>query len=223
MMDSNYLYYDSLSSLFVASLLISNIVATKLVSIGPFIFTGGILIFPITYIFGDVFTELYGFAHSRKIIWTGFFSLIALSVALWIVGVLPPAASWQNQEAYSRILGIVPRVAIASIIGYLAGEFANSYCLIQLKILTKGKYLWVRTIGSTLVGEFIDTILFVCICFAGITPWTVLAIAALSSYVFKVAYEVLATPLTYKVISFLKQREHCSGTELKANFNPFKF
>src|SRR3989344_6867132 len=153
-------YFTIISSIFVSILIISNTVATKLFSLGPFIFTGAIFVFPISYIFGDILTEVYGYSKSRIIIWTGFFCLLFMSVIYWIVGLLPPAPGWNNQEAYQLILGVVPRIVFASFIGYWAGEFSNSFILAKMKILTKGKYLWVRTISSTIVGEGANTALF---------------------------------------------------------------
>src|SRR3989344_1899730 len=153
-------YFTIISSIFVSILIISNTVATKLFSLGPFIFTGAIFVFPISYIFGDILVEVYGYSNSRRIIWTGFFALILMSIVYWIVGLLPPAPGWENQEAYVSILGVIPRIVAASIIGFWAGEFSNAFILAKLKILTKGKYLWTRTIGSTAVGQLVDTALF---------------------------------------------------------------
>jgi len=217
----SFRYFSIISTFFVATLMISNIVATKLFSIGALIFTGGILVFPLTYIFGDILTEVYGYARSRKIIWTGFFALIFMSLVFWIVGLLPPAPTWQNQEAYNLILGFVPRIVFASIIGYWAGEFANSFVLAKLKILTKGKHLWTRTIGSTIVGEGVDTALFVSIAFWGVVSGSILLLAILSGYMFKVAYEVIATPLTYKIVGFLKKAEGVDTYDYNTKFNPF--
>lgn len=220
--ESNLKYFSIISTLFVAMLMISNTVATKLFSLGPLIFTGGILVFPITYIFGDILTEVYGYSRSRKIIWTGFVALIFMSLVYWIVGLLPPAPTWQNQEAYILILGFVPRIVLASIVGYWAGEFANSFVLAKLKLLTRGRHLWMRTIGSTLVGEGVDTSLFILISFYGTVPGTILALAIISGYVFKVVYEVIATPITYKVVAFLKKAEKIDHYDYNTNFNPFK-
>lgn len=217
----SFRYFSIISTLFVAALMISNIVATKLFSIGPLIFTGGILVFPLTYIFGDILTEVYGYSRSRKIIWTGFFAIISMSLIFWIVGLLPPAPTWQNQEAYNLILGFVPRIVLASIIGYWAGEFANSFVLAKLKILTKGKHLWTRTIGSTIVGEGIDTALFILIGFYGLVSGPILVMAIFSGYAFKVAYEVLATPITYKIVAFLKKAEGVDHYDYNTKFNPF--
>ena len=214
-------YFSILSTIFVATIMISNTVATKLFSIGPLIFTGGGLIFPITYIFGDVLTEVYGYARSRKIIWTGFVALLLMSLIYWIVGLLPPAPGWPNQEAYTSVLGLVPRIVFASIIGYLAGSFANSFVMAKLKLKTKGKHLWMRTIGSTVVGEGIDTTLFVLIAFWGIISGGILILAILSGYVFKVAYEVVATPITYRIVGFLKKKERIDVYDANTKFNPF--
>ncbi len=215
-------YFSIVSSLFVATLLISNTVATKLFTIGPFIFTGGILVFPLSYIFGDVLTEVYGYARSRTIIWTGFLCLILMSLVYYIIGLLPAAAGWNNQAAYESILGIVPRITLASIIGYWAGEFSNSYVLAKMKIWTSGRYLWLRTIGSTIVGECLDTTFFVFLAFAGVLPSSTLVIAAVSGYLFKVLYEIVATPITYKLVAFLKKREGVDHFDHQTDFNPFK-
>ncbi|MEK6896953.1 MAG: queuosine precursor transporter [Nanoarchaeota archaeon] len=214
-------YFSIISTLFVATIMISNTVATKLFSLGPLIFTGGVLIFPITYIFGDILTEVYGYARSRKIIWTGFVALIFMSLIYWIVGFLPPAPTWPNQEAYVAILGSVPRIVLASIIGYWAGSFSNSFVMAKMKLRTKGKHLWTRTIGSTIVGEGVDTALFVSIAFYGVVSGGILVLAILSGYAFKVAYEIIATPITYKIVGFLKKAEDIDTYDTNTKFNPF--
>lgn len=214
-------YFSIISSVFVAVLLISNTVATKLFSLGPFIFTGAILIFPISYIFGDVLTEVYGYARSRKIIWTGFACLIFMSLIYWIVGLLPPASGWEHQSAYLATLGVVPRIVLASIIGYWAGEFSNSFVLAKLKLFTQGKHLWMRTIGSTIVGQGVDTTLFVTIAFLGVLSNSVLGIAILSAYGFKVLYEIVTTPITYRVVNLLKNAEGIDTFDYHTRFNPF--
>ncbi|MDP1694207.1 MAG: queuosine precursor transporter [Candidatus Woesearchaeota archaeon] len=216
-------YFSIISSIFVAVLMVSNTIATKLFSLGPFIFTGAIFVFPISYIFGDILVEVYGYSHSRKIIWTGFFALISMSIIYWLVGLLPPAPGWENQEAYVAILGVVPRIVIASIIGFWVGEFSNAFVFAKLKVLTSGKHLWTRTIGSTIVGQGVDTTLFTFIGFFGIIPNRVLVAAILSGYIFKVVYEAVATPLTYKIVGFLKKREGIDHFDYKTSFNPFKF
>jgi hypothetical protein len=223
MKTNNLKYFSIISTLFVATLMISNTVAAKLFSLGPLIFTGGVLIFPVTYIFGDILTEVYGYSRARKIIWTGFAALILMSLIYWIVGLLPPAPTWQNQDAYIAILGVVPRIVLASIVGYWAGSFANSVVLAKMKLLTKGKHLWTRTIGSTIVGEGVDTALFVLIGFYGTVSGTILILAILSGYAFKVLYEVIATPITYKIVGFLKKSEGIDAFDYKTKFNPFFF
>jgi hypothetical protein len=208
--------------MFVAILMISNTVASKLFQIGPLIFTGAVLIFPLSYIFGDILTEVYGYARSRKVIWTGFFALILMSFVYWLVGLLPPAGGWNNQQAYSLILGVVPRIVLASIVGYWLGEFTNSFVLAKMKILTKGKHLWTRTIGSTIVGEGVDTIFFVLIGFYGTVSNFILLAAIISGYLFKVTYEVIATPITYKLVGFLKRKDGIDVYDNSTKFNPFR-
>jgi queuosine precursor transporter len=215
-------YFSIISSIFVAVLLISNTIATKLFSLGPFIFTGAIFVFPISYIFGDILVEVYGYSRSRRIIWTGFFILIGMSIIYWLVGLLPPAPGWENQDAYVAILGVVPRIVFASIIGFWAGEFSNSFIMAKMKILTQGKHLWSRTIGSTIFGQGVDTVLFTTIGFFGLIPNAVLITAILSGYGFKVIYEAIATPITYKIVRFLKKKENIDPFDHKTNFNPFK-
>src|SRR3954451_866210 len=165
----NFRYYDLLVSAFVAVLLISNLVAPKLVAWGPFLFSGAQLLFPITYIFGDIFTEVYGYAGSRRAIWNGFFASLLLTGISTIVVGLPPAPDWKNQAAYEIVLGSMPRIVIASLLAYWAGEFANSFVMARMKVITNGKYLWMRTIGSTMVGQAVDSILVITIIFAGTT------------------------------------------------------
>ncbi len=206
-MEGRHKLYDLTLGLFVAVLLISNIASTKIVSIGPFTFDGGTLLFPIVYIFGDVVTEVYGFKGSRRIIWTGFFALFLMSIVIWIVGLIPPAPGWNLQGAYESILMFAPRIAIASMIAYCLGEFTNSYILSRMKNLTKGRHLWARTIGSTVLGEFVDTVVFCMLAFWGVVPGQLLLTIIISNYVFKVLFEVLATPLTYKVVSYYKETE----------------
>jgi uncharacterized integral membrane protein (TIGR00697 family) len=216
-----YRYLDIIIALFVAVLLISNIASTKILSLWRFTFDGGTLLFPLSYIFGDIITEVYGYKHSRKVIWTGFFSAILITVILMVVQYLPPAPGWEFQTAYEQILGFMPRIIVASMIAYFAGEFTNSYILAKLKIFTKGKYLWMRTIGSTVVGEAFDTLLFCTIAFFGIIPNPLLLAVILSNYIFKCLVEVVFTPITYKVVKFLKKKEGVDYYDYKTNFNPF--
>jgi len=219
----NYKYFDIILGLFVAVLLISNIASTKIILFGPFTFDGGTLLFPLSYIFGDVLTEVYGYKKSRKVIWTGFFCAALMSAILFIVGKLPAAADWPYQEDYNHILGLSLRIIAASLVAYFAGEFSNSYILAKLKVKTAGKFLWLRTIASTLVGEGLDTLLFIVIAFAGLMPNSLLLTLIISNYIFKVGVEVLFTPLTYLFIRFLKNGEEEDYYDRDTKFNPFAF
>lgn len=216
-----YCAFDLVMALFVSVLLISNIASSKIVRFGPFTFDGGTLLFPISYIFGDILTEVYGYRQSRRVIWAGFLAAALMAVTLAVVGWLPAAPGWENQAAYLAILGQTPRIVAGSLIAYFAGEFSNSYTLAKLKLLTRGRYLWLRTIGSTLVGEGVDTILFVTIAFAGALPTSLLLSVILSNYVFKSGFEALATPATYRIVNYLKRLEHEDYFDWHTNFNPF--
>jgi len=217
----DYRFFTLITALFVAVLLISNIASSKIMDMGPFTFDGGTILFPISYIFGDILTEVYGYRKSRQVIWIGFASAILMTVVLAIVGYLPPAAGWENQDAYSRILGTTPRIVAGSLIAYFAGEFSNSFILAKMKLLTRGRWLFTRTIGSTIVGEGIDTVLFAAIAFAGTIPGSTLAALLVSNYIFKVAFEIIVTPLTYLVTGYLKRTEKADVYDRKTNFNPF--
>jgi uncharacterized integral membrane protein (TIGR00697 family) len=208
------------SGLFTGVLVLSNILASKMVQLGPFVFDGGTLLFPLSYIFGDVLTEVYGYCQSRKVIWTGFAVLVVMTINIWIVGALPSEASWTLQEAYNSLLLLMPRIALASIIGYFAGEYSNSVVLSKLKVKMKGRHLWVRTIGSTLVGEALDSFLFVFIAFAGLYDTGVLIIMALSNYVFKSAIEICFTPLTYLATARIKKLEGIDTFDYGVKYNP---
>lgn len=220
-MEKNYKYLGMISVFFVAVLLISDVASTKIVDLGRLTFDGGTLLFPLSYIFGDVLTEVYGYKQSRKVIWLGLLSALMMSVIFAIVAKLPADPSWGNQAAYDAILGQTPRIVVASLIAFFSGEFSNSFILAKMKIWTKGKMLWTRTIGSTIVGELVDTLLFVVIAFAGTLPTSVLVAIIISNYLFKTGVEVLFTPITYKVINFLKKREQEDYYDTNTNFNPF--
>lgn len=207
---------------FVVILLISNLVAQKLVKAGPFTLSGAQLLFPITYIFGDVFTEVYGYAGSRRAIWIGFGSSALMAVMGMITVALPPHPDWHNQEAFAIVFGFVPRIVVASLIAYWAGEFANSFVLSKMKVLTEGKYLWMRTVGSTVVGQGVDTVIVIVLAFAGRESLATIGNLILSGYLFKVAYEVVATPITYAVVNFLKRREGVDVYDRDISFSPFK-
>ena len=218
----NFRYYDLLVSAFVAVLLISNLVAPKLVSWGPFVFSGAQLLFPITYIFGDIFTEVYGYAGSRRAIWNGFLASILMTFMGTVIINLPPAPGWNNQPAYEIVFGSMPRIVIASLVAYWAGEFANSFVMARMKVLSNGKHLWMRTIGSTAVGQAVDTVLVIGIIFAGTVPLSTMLTLIVSGYGGKVLYEALATPLTYVVVNSLKRAEGVDIMDTHTNFNPFR-
>jgi uncharacterized integral membrane protein (TIGR00697 family) len=216
-----YRHFDLLLAIFLVVLLISNLVGQKLCKIGPLVISGGQLLFPLTYIFGDVFTEVYGYAASRRAIWLGFLANGLLAVMGLITVWLPPAPGWPNQEAFAIVFYQIPRLIVASLIAYRCGEFTNSYTLAKMKLWTGGKALWSRTVGSTITGQFVDTIILVIIGFGGTAPPRTLATLAVSAYVGKVVYEVVATPLTYLVVGFLKRSEGLDAFDYKSNFNPF--
>lgn len=216
---SKYFLYVAIA--FVVLLMISNTVAVKLVSIGPFIFAGAIFIFPLTYIFGDILTEVYGYRATRKIIWSAFVALVVMSLMYLFVQYLPSPSFWSGQEAYATILGFVPRIVAGSIIAFFVGEFCNSFVLSRMKVWMNGKHLWMRTIGSTIVGEGVDTVVFVLIAFYGILPLSALLTMMGSAYLFKVGYEILATPLTYLIVGRLKKAEGFDVYDKGINYNPF--
>jgi len=220
-MNKNFKYLGSISVFFVSVLLISNIASTKIIDLKWFVFDGGTLLFPLSYIFGDILTEVYGYKRTKKVIWLGFFMALLMSLVFIIVGKLPSAPGWNNQSAYDLILGLTPRIVIASLIAYTCGNFSNSFILAKMKILTKGKMLWARTIGSTLAGEFIDSILFIVIAFWGILPSSLLVTLIISNYIFKTVVEIIFTPVTYKVVELLKKKEGEDYYDTDTNFNPF--
>ena len=223
-------YLDALTTTFVVILLVSNLVAQKVVRIPLFTFhghplafstSGAMLLFPITYIFGDIFTEIYGYAASRRAIWLGFFGTALLYAVSAIVIALPSDPEFKHQQAFVTVFGILPRILIASLTAFWAGEFANSYTMAKLKLITKGRWLWTRTVGSTVVGQAVDTTLVIIITFAG--PFTSGKLFQIiwQGYLLKVAYEVLATPVTYLVVNWLKRAEHVDTFDTHTNFNPF--
>ncbi|MBM0744035.1 queuosine precursor transporter [Phormidium sp. CLA17] len=218
----SFQHLDTLTALFVAVLLISNVASTKILMAGPFTFDGGTLLFPISYIFGDILTEVYGYRRSRKVIWLGFASAILMSFTFILVGALPAAPEWKYQSAYDQILGFTPRIVIASLIAYCVGEFSNSYILAKLKVLTHGKYLWIRTMSSTLIGQLIDTAIFSAIAFANVISTQLLITLIVSNYVFKCGVELIFTPVTYALTQWLKQQEQEDYFDIDTNFNPFQ-
>jgi len=217
-----YRYFDLVMAIFVAVLLISNVASSKILDLGPFTFDGGTILFPISYIFGDILTEVYGYSRSRRVIWIGFGCAVLMAVVLGIVGALPPAPGWEHQKAYLVILGQTPRIVVASLLAYFAGEFSNSYTLAKMKVLTQGRWLWTRTIGSTIVGEGVDTLLFVLIAFYGRYTPSLLVSIIISNYFFKTGFEALVTPLTYLVVNTLKRVENEDYYDVDTDFNPFR-
>lgn len=216
-----YRYLDLITAAFVAVLLISNVASTKILVLGPFTFDGGTLLFPLAYIFGDMLTEVYGYARSRRVIWTGF-ALLALSALVFTaVDAMPAADDWLLQDSFHAILGTLPRIVAGSLVAYFAGEFTNSVVLAKLKVATEGRWLWVRTIGSTLVGEGVDTSIFLLIAFYGTMSNSLLLTIFISNYIFKVGVEALFTPVTYAVVGFLKSAESEDYYDRATNFNPF--
>ena len=216
-----YRFFDLLLAIFVVVLLISNLVGQKICALGPFRISGAQLLFPLTYIFGDVFTEVYGYAASRRAIWIGFLASGLLAVMGVIAVALPPAPDWPNQAAFATVFNFIPRLVIASLIAFWCGEFANSYVMAKMKIFTRGRHLWTRTIGSTVVGQAVDTVVLMVIAFGGTLSAKLIATLILSGYLGKVLYEVLATPLTYLVVNFLKRQEGIDPLDEGASFNPF--
>jgi len=215
-------YFLVISALFITCLISANIVAVKLIAVGGLILPAAIIIFPVSYIVGDVLTEVYGYSQARRVIWLGFLCNLLVVIAIWLAGILPPAAFWDGQQAYERILGTTPRILVASFLAYLAGEFANAFVLAKMKIATKGRWLWSRTVGSTLVGQALDSTVFMTLAFAGTIPWDHLGQAILTQWLVKSAYEAIATPVTYLVVNFLKAREGLDFFDEKTNFSPFR-
>jgi hypothetical protein len=209
------------SALFVTCLITANIIIVKQIRIGGLVLPAAIIIFPLSYIFGDVLTEVYGYQQARRVIWLGFLCNLVAVAAIWIAKILPPAPAFEAQAAYERILGSTPRFLLASFMAYLAGEFANSFVLAKMKIKTRGRWLWTRTIGSTLVGEGIDTLIVLTIAFWGVLPFSVLGTMILSHWLVKTAYETAATPFTYGIVGYLKRKEGSDVYDYEIDFNPF--
>lgn len=229
-------YFDLVMAAFVTILLLSNIIgAAKLSALpltwwpagwwpapeGMFIFGAGILFFPLSYVIGDVLTEVYGYARARRVIWVGFAAMVFMAFMSWAVVAMPPADSWSGQSAYEQVFGLVPRIVLASIIAFWAGEFVNSFVMARMKILTKGKALWSRTIGSTFVGQGVDSLLFYPIAFLGIWETSDVLLVMGTNWALKVAWEALLTPVTYVAVGWLKKREQVEIFDTDTNFSPF--
>jgi len=213
-------WFVFIAALFVTCLITANIIAVKLILLFGFLVPAGIIVFPLSYLFGDVLTEVYGYGAARQVIWLGFACNLLAVIAIYLGGLAPAAPIWHDQAAYQTILGFTPRLLLASFTAYLVGEFANSFVLARLKIATKGRWLWTRTIGSTLIGEGLDTIIFISIAFWGIIPPPLILTAMLTQWTFKVLYEVIATPFTYLIVGFLKRREGLDTYDYRTNFSP---
>ena len=210
-----------LAALFITCFITANVISVKMISLGPFIVFAGVFIFPLSYIVGDVLTEVYGYRTARRVIWLGFACNLVFVVFAWIGQILPGASGWELQEAYDSILGYTPRLLLASVCGYLVGEFANSYILAKMKLFTRGRWLWSRTISSTIIGEGLDTAVFATIATLG-TPFF-MPVVILSQWLVKVVVEVVATPATYAVVNYLKRKESVDSYDRRTDFNPFRF
>lgn len=222
-----YRYYDLVMAAFVTVLLCANLIGPAKITqlelplIGMVTFGAGVLFFPISYIFGDILTEVYGYARARKVVWAGFAALIFASFMSWAVVSFPPAAGWGNQAAYETVYGQVPRIVLASLIAFWAGELVNSYVLAKMKLATKGRFLWMRTIGSTLAGEALDSMIFYTIAFYGVWSNDLLLTVMATNYLIKCGWEALATPITYRIVNWLKRVEHEDYYDRDTDFNPF--
>ncbi len=223
-------YYDFVMAAFVAILLLSNVIGAGKVAqivlpgIGPWPFGAGILFFPISYVIGDVLTEVYGYARARRVIWAGTAAVVFMAFMSWIVVALPPAPTWTNQAAYATIFGQVPRIVLASVCAFWAGEFVNSYVMARMKLWSDGKHLWARTIGSTVLGEGVDSLIFYPLAFLGaegFTPGLVVTVM-LTQWALKVAWEVVLTPLTYAIVGALKRAEGVDVFDRETDFTPFR-
>jgi queuosine precursor transporter len=214
-------YFVAVAAVFVTCLVVYNIIAVKLISVGGFILPAAIAIFPISYLLADVLTEVYGFRAARRVIWLGFFCNLLAVAAIYVGGALPAAVFWPNQPAYDSILGATPRILGASFLAYLLGEFANTMIMSRLKVKMAGRHLWLRAIGSTLIGQGLDSAVFITIAFAGAMPTGVLLGAVVTQWLVKSAYEALATPLTYGMVSLLKRREGIDVYDRQLRLNPF--
>ncbi|OLE74092.1 MAG: hypothetical protein AUG12_02305 [Acidobacteria bacterium 13_1_20CM_2_57_8] len=217
-----YKYYDLVMALFVTILLCSNVIgAAKVATVWGFTFGAGVLFFPISYIFNDVLTEVYGYARARKVVWAGFGAIIFASFMSWVVVTLPPASGWNDQRAYEAVFGQTPRIVFASLTAFFVGEFANSYVLAKMKVKTSGRHLWMRTIGSTIVGEGVDSLVFYPVAFLGFWETDLVMRVMVSNYVIKVLWEAIVTPVTYQVVGFLNRAEQEDYYDRETNFTPF--
>jgi len=211
-----------ITALFITCLLASNILIVKQIELFGLTLPAAVVIFPLSYIFGDVLTEVYGYSQARRVIWLGFFCNLLMVMAIWLVGILPASSVFDAQAAYERILGNTPRFLIASFIAYLAGEFVNSYIMARMKMLTRGRWLWTRTIASTVAGEAVDTAIVLLVGFWGVLPPAIIFSMILWHWLFKICFEVLATPLTYTMVGYLKKAENLDTYDYGTDFNPLR-
>ncbi len=214
-------FFVAVVALFVTCLIISNVIAVKLAMVQGLVLPAGIIVFPVSYLLADVLTEVYGYRAARRVLWLGFFCNLLAVAAIWIGGLLPAAPFWGGQAAYDQILGATPRILLASFAAYLVGEFANTMIMSKLKVAMAGRHLWARAIASTLVGQGLDSIVFIAIAFSGMMPLPILLGAIVTQWLIKSAYEALATPLTYAMVGFLKRREGIDTYDRGISFNPF--
>ncbi|HEY9554522.1 queuosine precursor transporter [Allosphingosinicella sp.] len=225
---ARFRYFDFVMAAFVTILLLSNVLGAGKVAtvnlpvIGEWPFGAGILFFPISYVIGDVLTEVYGYARARRCIWAGFGALLFMAFMAWMVVALPPAASWEGQAAYEVVFGQVPRIVLASIVAFWTGEFANSFVLAKMKVWTAGRLLWTRTVGSTIVGQGIDSLIFYPLAFYGVWDDQTLLIVLVTQFALKVGWEALLTPVTYAVVGWLKRREGVDVYDRETDFTPFR-
>lgn len=218
----HFRYFDYVMAAFVAILLLSNLIgAAKLATVGGFTFGAGILFFPLSYVIGDVLTEVYGYANARRCVWMGFGALIFMAFMSYVVVAMPPAEGWDGQAAYESVFGSTWRIVAASVLAFWAGEFVNSFVLAKMKIITQGKHLWARTIGSTVFGQGVDSLIFYPVAFLGIwTPQQVLTVMV-TNWLLKVLWEALLTPVTYAVVGWFKHREGVDVYDTGTDFSPF--
>ncbi len=219
---TQFRYYDFAMAAFVAILLLSNLIgASKVSEIAGFRFGAGVLFFPLSYVLGDVLTEVYGYGRARRVVWAGFGAMVFMAFMSAVVVALPPADGWKSQPAYEEVFGITPRIVMASLTAFWVGEFANSYVMARMKIWTEGRFLWTRTIGSTIVGEGLDSLIFYPLAFAGIWPAKLVLAVMASNFALKVGWEAALTPVTYRIVGWLKRAEGVDIYDIDTDFTPF--
>lgn len=224
MTTSTYKYLDLITALFATLLIVSNFASTRIIHLGwGMSFDAGTLMFPFTYIFNDLLTEVYGYSRSRRVIWIGFMALVISALSLGLVGLFPPAEGWEMAESWDAIMGLVPRIVGASLVAYFVGEFVNSYVLAKMKVKTKGRFLGLRLIGSTAIGQIFDTLVFASIAFIGVMEWDLWMTLVISNYIFKVGVEVVLLPVTCLIISKVKKGENSDVYDYKTKFSPFRW